>query len=65
MDDAELLWAGTIGHRVQKHERALVSSSGALPNAPHMRVKAPVSASKTATRWFPYPSATNSSFVGE
>ena len=38
-------------------------SSGVLPNAPHMRLKAPVSASRTSTRRLPYQSATKTSFV--
>ena len=39
------------------------SSFGTFPNAPHSRLKAPVSASNTITRLFAYPSATKSSFV--
>src|SRR5207247_10572629 len=39
------------------------SVSGGLPNAPHIRLNAPVSASRTSTRRLPYPSATNASCV--
>ena len=39
------------------------SSVGLLPNAPHIRLNLPVSASKTMIRRLPYPSATKSSFV--
>src|SRR3984893_11288304 len=39
------------------------SSIGVLPNAPHMRLYAPVSASNTMTRLLPYPSATKISLV--
>src|SRR5207245_6004925 len=39
------------------------SSIGVLPKAPHMRLYAPVSASKTMTRLLPYPSATKISLV--
>src|SRR4029077_10703577 len=39
------------------------SSMGTLPNAPHMRLNAPVSASNTMTRLLPYPSATKISLV--
>src|SRR6202030_43866 len=39
------------------------SSIGVLPNAPHMRLYAPVSASNTITRLLPYPSATKISLV--
>src|SRR6202030_3812070 len=39
------------------------SSVGVLPNAPHMRLYAPVSASNTITRLLPYSSATTISLV--
>src|SRR3984893_785213 len=39
------------------------ASIGVLPNAPHMRLYAPVSASNTMTRLLPYPSATKISLV--
>jgi hypothetical protein len=62
-------------HRLHELRRALshrhqgsaglgaAASVGTLPNAPHIRLNLPVSASKTMTRRLPYPSATNSSFV--
>src|SRR6202790_3313679 len=39
------------------------ASIGVLPNAPHMRLYAPVSASNTMMRLLPYPSATKISLV--
>src|ERR1700730_2236926 len=39
------------------------SSTGGFPHAPHMRLNAPLSASKTTTRRLPYPSATYTSLV--
>ena len=48
--DAEVLRAGPSGKLLRSDHLAVVVVAGVLPNAPHIRLNAPVSASNTMTR---------------